>query len=103
MNFLEKEKLPNSQFLFLSPPFSQLLKMSKADECQEFLKPFIVEEKLLIFLPVNDNYGDQARGNHWSLLIYSQNENCFFSFDSRQNFNENATRKLFYNLVTGLR
>jgi sentrin-specific protease 8 len=36
----------------------------------------------LVFIPVNNNSGNQIGGTHWSLLVYQRDINTFYSADS---------------------
>lgn len=85
------------KFLFVSPAVTQLIKMG-ADDVSTFLAPLQAAHKKVLFFPVNDEQlsGD---GSHWSLLVYSRDENTFFSFDS----SDRRNRKSANQLVTVLR
>lgn len=75
------------EFLFVSPAVTQLIKIG-TDDVTNFLDPLEVARKSVLFFPVN-NEQLTSEGTHWSLLVYSRNENTFFSFDSAQNSNLN--------------
>lgn len=91
------------RLLFVSPQVTQLVKLSDPDECLSLLEPLRPSRKRLILFPVNDNATSAAGGLHWSLLVYSRNEDIFYNFDSLNGFNLKPTKKLVHSLRKGLR
>lgn len=102
--YLESSKFADASdcFLFVAPSVCQLLKMSLPENCQDLLSPLKPHIKSLVFFAVNNNNGSGAGGTHWSLLVYSREEDTFFSFDSLNNYNNYATQKLINVLKIGL-
>jgi sentrin-specific protease 8 len=103
--YLESHKFKPSSgnMLFVPPAVTQLLKMSPAEETKKILEPLNPgNRKKLIFFAVNDNESTRAGGTHWSLLVFSQVEETFFSFDSMRSLNRKATKKIVELLKLGL-
>jgi sentrin-specific protease 8 len=96
--YLESEAYRNfsHDFLFVSPQVTQLLKMidGRLEDARILLEPLHPHTKQFLFFPVNDNDRDKEGGTHWSLLVYSKIENTFYTFDSANNQNKNATTKI---------
>lgn len=96
--YLESEVYRNfsNDFLFVSPQVTQLLKMidGRLEDAKILLEPLHPHTKQFFFFPVNDNDRDKEGGSHWSLLVFSRPENTFFTFDSANNQNRNATKKI---------
>lgn len=86
-------KKHSKTFLFVPPSITQLIKMA-AEDARTFLDPLNADSKDVLFFAVNDNKDNRAGGLHWSLLVFSRNEEAFFGFDSARNFNEEATAQL---------
>ena len=84
LEFLEKVRYKDhsNQLLFVCPEVVQCVKMVSPSEIDLFLEPLNANQKSFIFFPLNDNDEDQAGGSHWSLLVFSRNEQTFFHFDS---------------------
>ncbi|KAF4521615.1 hypothetical protein B566_EDAN006657 [Ephemera danica] len=89
----------NSDFLFISPEVTQLLKNCSKQELPIFLEPLDAKQKKYIFLPLNDcEIVDRPGGSHWSLLFYSRPEQKMFHLDSAgSNFRQ--ARKLVCNIA----
>lgn len=101
--YLESDKYEeDDRILFVSPQVTQLLKLSDPDDCRVLLEPLFPDEKRVILFAVNDNNSSAAGGTHWSLLVFSRGEDTFFSFDSMNNLNHSATKKLVHILQKGL-
>lgn len=82
--YLEKEIYEEyaDRFLFVSPEVTQCIKFSPEDVAM-FLEPLHAHEKDFLFFALNDNQQvERAGGSHWSLLVFSRPENCFFHYDS---------------------
>ena len=52
-----------------------------------------IDEKQLIFIPVNDNATENVGGTHWSLLVYYRPGNVFYYYDSLSSSNERHARQ----------
>lgn len=77
--------------LFVSPEVTQCIKMVEASDIGIFLEPLQINTKKFVFFALNDNSSpDAAGGSHWSLLVYSQNENSFFHYDSSSGSNHDV-------------
>lgn len=92
--FMEKSMFQDfeDEFLFVPPPITLCIRLS--GDANDFLNPLNAKNKNILLFAVNDNNGERAGGLHWSLLVYSRNENVFLSFDSLNNFNAAATFQL---------
>lgn len=103
--YLEYNKFANysDEFLFVSPQVTQLLKLSDENDYKLFLDPLKPDEKKVLFFAVNNNDYVSSGGSHWSLLVYSRNEDSFFSFDSMHDLNMNTTMRMIAVLKKALR
>lgn len=81
---------------------TQLLKMCEPEEFGSLLEPLQADQKHLIFFAMNDNNSPRAGGTHWSLLVYCQMEETFYSCDSVDNLNKLANKKFVQNMKNGL-
>ncbi|XP_021494493.1 sentrin-specific protease 8 [Meriones unguiculatus] len=89
------EYFANSQFhdcsdhvCFISPEVTQFIKCtSNPAEIAMFLEPLRLTHKQVVFLAINDNSNQAAGGTHWSLLVYLQDKNSFFHYDSHSKSN----------------
>lgn len=102
--YLEKMVLPehSDRFLFVSPEVTQCIKFAP-DDVALFLEPLRAHEKDFLFFALNDNLQvERAGGSHWSLLVYSRPENCFFHFDSSYGTNINHANLLVNILMRAL-
>ncbi|CAG4956095.1 unnamed protein product [Parnassius apollo] len=80
-----------SNLLFVPPEVTQCIKMVQPEEINIFLEPLNITMKQFIFFALNDNNSpDMAGGSHWSLLVYSKTESCFFHLDSSSGSNHSA-------------
>ncbi|CAG4951958.1 unnamed protein product [Colias eurytheme] len=102
--YLEKVKFSDSNdILFVSPEVTQCIKMVSTEEIKIFLEPLNIEAKKFVFFALNDNSSpDTAGGSHWSLLVYSKVENCFFHLDSSSGSNHNVAWDFASHLMTYL-
>jgi sentrin-specific protease 8 len=66
----------------------------RIEDARIILEPLYPSMRKFLFFPVNDNDRDREGGTHWSLLVYSQPENTFYTFDSANNQNNYATTKV---------
>ncbi|KPI96998.1 Sentrin-specific protease 8 [Papilio xuthus] len=65
--------------------------MVQPEEIKIFLEPLNISMKQFVFFALNDNNSpDMAGGSHWSLLVYSKMESCFFHLDSSSGSNHNV-------------
>ncbi|KAB0379483.1 hypothetical protein FD755_007267 [Muntiacus reevesi] len=68
---------------FISPKVTQFIKCTGNPAGITMLpEPLDLSNKELLFLAINDNSNHTARGIHWSLLVYLQDKNGFFHYDS---------------------
>lgn len=89
------EYFANSQFPdcsdhvgFISPEVTQFIKCTSSPaEITMFLEPLNLPDKRVVFLAINDNSNQAAGGTHWSLLVYLQDKNSFFHYDSHSGSN----------------
>ncbi|XP_046969235.1 sentrin-specific protease 8 [Vanessa cardui] len=90
--YLEKVLFKNAnEILFVSPEVTQCIKMVQASEISIFLEPLDIDTKKFVFFALNDNNSpDKAGGSHWSLLVFSKTENCFYHFDSSSGSNHDV-------------
>lgn len=96
--FLEKVRFQsNNELLFIGPEVTQCLKESPSSELPVFLDPLEAKDRRYIFMAVNDS-GKSAGGSHWSLLVFSQNENKFYHLDSSAQTNYYSALKLAHNI-----
>ncbi|XP_059052758.1 sentrin-specific protease 8 [Achroia grisella] len=92
-----------SEFLFVSPEVTQCIKMVQTEDIKIFLDPLHINEKKFVFFALNDNNSpDRAGGSHWSLLVYSRPECCFFHLDSSSGSNHNVAWEFASHLITYL-
>ena len=81
------EYFANSQFhnctdhvCFISPEVTQFIKFTgNPAEMALFLEQLDLPNKRVIFLAISDNSTHAAGGTHWSLFVYLQDKNGFFS------------------------
>lgn len=79
----EYEKDGDIQLLFVSPPVTQLLKLSDHTRYNTFLDIIDVKNYNFIFFPLNNCASmQQPGGTHWSLLIYSRVDEMCYHYDS---------------------
>lgn len=90
--YLEKVTFSKDKhILFVSPEVTQCIKMVEASEIGIFLEPLNIKTKKFVFFALNDNDSpERAGGSHWSLLVFSRNENCFYHLDSSAGSNHNV-------------
>ena len=82
-------------FEILPPSLTQLIKLAPDEDATDHLAPIKQQllAKQLIFIPINDSMETEARpgtvlGKHWSLLIFSPDENIFRHFDTKEEMNK---------------
>lgn len=90
--YLEKVTFAkNKDLLFVSPEVTQCIKMVQASDIKLFLEPLGIDKKKFVFFALNDNNSpDVAGGSHWSLLVYSKSDSCFFHVDSLSGSNHDV-------------
>ncbi|KAM3965753.1 sentrin-specific protease 8-like [Aphomia sociella] len=100
--YLERVLFSNAgELLFVSPEVTQCIKMVQTEEIKTFLEPLGIKNKKFVFFALNDNdLPDRAGGSHWSLLVYSKPESCFFHFDSSSGSNHNVAWEFASHLMT---
>lgn len=100
--YLEKVIFQDSrELLFVAPEVTQCIKMVGSSEIKTFLDPLGVESKKFVFFALNDNDSpDTAGGSHWSLLVYSRPEGCFYHMDSSSGSNHNVAWDFASHLMT---
>ncbi|XP_053127824.1 sentrin-specific protease 8 [Hemicordylus capensis] len=77
-----------SQVCFIGPEVAQFIKCTASqEELALFLEPLDLPHKKVVFLAINDNSSQAAGGTHWSLLVYSQDKDCFAHYDSHTRSN----------------
>lgn len=90
-----------SELLFVSPEVTQCIKMVETEEIKTFLEPLDINRKSFVFFALNDNDSpDTAGGSHWSLLVYSKPETCFYHLDSSSGSNHNVAWEFASHLIT---
>ncbi|KAG2377413.1 hypothetical protein C9374_009324 [Naegleria lovaniensis] len=103
--YLENEKYKEHQneYCFMAPSVSFWVSMIEDEQdIKAALDPLKVQEKQLIFIPINDNTDIEAvngGGSHWSLVVFERKNNqqegkCkFYYFDSGGAMNKRAAQK----------
>ncbi|CAG9788717.1 unnamed protein product [Diatraea saccharalis] len=100
--YLEKVIFLNTnELLFISPGVTQCIKMVDTEEIKTFLEPLDINSKKFVFFALNDNDSpDTAGGSHWSLLVYSRPESCFYHLDSSSGSNHNVAWEFASHLIS---
>ncbi|KAL4709039.1 hypothetical protein ACJJTC_005900 [Scirpophaga incertulas] len=100
--YMERVKFSDAyELLFVSPEVTQCIKMVQTEEIKTFLEPLDINNKKFIFFALNDNDSpDRAGGTHWSLLVYSKPESCFYHLDSSAGSNHNVAWEFASHLMT---
>lgn len=100
--YLEKVLFSDArELLFVSPEVTQCIKMVPSEEIKIFLEPLGIGSKKFMFFALNDNDSpDMAGGSHWSLLVYSRPESCFFHMDSSSGSNHSVAWDFASHLIT---
>ncbi|XP_044000897.1 sentrin-specific protease 8-like [Aphidius gifuensis] len=88
-------KIDDKKIVLASPELTQLLKMMEPSDYSTILDSFINKDNInLIFFPLNDSDNcEEIGGSHWSLLIYSHNENSCYHYDSCHGGNDDIAKK----------
>ncbi|XP_072744826.1 sentrin-specific protease 8 [Anoplolepis gracilipes] len=88
------------QLLFIDPAVTQLLKMQECPSQYDiFLEPIEAASYDFIFFPLNDCEGNEPGGSHWSLLIYSRNDEICYHYDSSSCINRFIAEKFARNII----
>jgi sentrin-specific protease 8 len=82
----------DNRFAFIRPAIVYLIVHSSDINSLKGAIPDDFDQKDTIFMPINDNEGNQAGGTHWSLLVYNRAVNMFMHYDSLCNSNERVAR-----------
>lgn len=83
---------PNA--LFVNPCLTQCILFAKVKQVPLFLDPLATNKYSSIFFVLNDSHRPGSRNHHWSLLVYSRQENRLFHFDSMHNTNYRVAYEL---------
>ncbi|KAJ0174644.1 hypothetical protein K1T71_009752 [Dendrolimus kikuchii] len=99
--YLEREVFnKTNELLFVSPEVTQCIKLVQTEEIKTFLEPLGVSKKKFVFFALNDNdTPDIAGGSHWSLLVYSKPERCFYHLDSSNVTNHDVAWEFASHLI----
>lgn len=74
---------------FASPELTQLLKIMEPADYSAILDNLITESTDYVLFPLNNcKKLDEVGGSHWSLLVYSRDENICAHYDSSGSFNQ---------------
>lgn len=88
------------ELYFVSPEFTQLLKMTDPSQYNIFLESMNVSECKCIFFPLNNcDRKDAAGGSHWSLLVFCKQDKTCYHFDSSKGYNSNIASKFAENIM----
>jgi sentrin-specific protease 8 len=91
--YYEKEIFQDQKrFLFLRPAIVYLIMHTRDRSSLEGALPIGMDQKDVIFLPINDSSGEDDSGSHWSLLVYWKQTNSFYHYDSIGSSNEMMAR-----------
>ena len=88
------EHYDNEKLLFVPPTTTQMLKSVDYKVLNETMNSLEAWWKDFIFLTVNDNTNNKVGGNHWSLLIYSRQNETWYHVDSSAGLNQKHARNL---------
>jgi sentrin-specific protease 8 len=93
LNLIE---IKENMFDILGPEVTQAIKMmgNRDDVNEIFLNPLNPASRSHIIFAVNDNSSDKAGGSHWSLCVFSKDENVFHHFDSLTGSNKTPCSSL---------
>ena len=91
----------NSDVLFVEPTTAQQIKYDKDDRsiCHTLNRIGAKENKYYIIVPVNIRKDEtKVGGTHWSLLVFSRDESCWYHFDSLDEANKEHAKELVDNM-----
>ncbi|CAH0564323.1 unnamed protein product [Brassicogethes aeneus] len=100
--YLETERFKNKKMLLFVPPeVTQCIKIAPEQEIHVFLDPLLAEaNRKFMFFALNDHeLTESSGGSHWSLLVFSRPEGCFFHFDSSNGTNHQQAYELSQKLI----
>lgn len=98
----EKYKKYQNEYCFMAPSVSFWVSMiDDEQDIKASLDPLKVQEKKLIFIPINDNTDIEAvngGGSHWNLVVFERRNNTqekskFYYYDSGGNMNKRAAQR----------
>ncbi len=94
-NTRKESEVTNDDYLLINPTLTFWLAMAP-DSAHEIFGDMDLQSKQLIFMPVSDSEDMESAGSgsHWSLVVYHKSSDTFYSYDSHQNHNEGAARRL---------
>ncbi|XP_071815526.1 sentrin-specific protease 8-like isoform X2 [Apostichopus japonicus] len=83
----------------ISPEVTQFIKLSAESEIGVFVNPLDLPQKDYIFLAVNNNSSySSVGGSHWSLLVFSKEDQSFMHFDPLHKSNAQDAKQLVLQL-----
>ena len=94
MTHLQLTHSNNEKLLFVTPSISQMFKIGETKDLDKTLDSLEAWWKDYIFMPVNDNNTEKQGGNHWSLLVFSRQDNTWYHADSNHGSNQKNARHL---------
>ena len=95
-----KHSSKDEKIIFVNPVITQLIKVSTDEkDIKGAIDDIGLRKADWLFFPVNDNHTDKEGGTHWSLLLYSQNENTFYHFDPICGMNDESVTMLIKKLI----
>jgi sentrin-specific protease 8 len=71
-----------------------MLQCDDKEDFQDLANGLQLEQKQIIFIPVNDNDHFGGGSSHWSLLIYHRDGNNYGNYDSSFGHNLNAAQNI---------
>ncbi|CAL4075733.1 unnamed protein product [Meganyctiphanes norvegica] len=96
----QKHSSKDEKIKFVNPVITQLIKVSTDEkDIKGAIDDIGLRKADWLFFPVNDNHTDKEGGSHWSLLLYSQNENTFYHFDPICGMNDESVTMLIKKLI----
>ena len=96
----QKHGSKDKKMIFVNPIITQLIKVSTDEkDINKAIDDIGLRKADWVFLPVNDNHTDKEGGSHWSLLVYSRNENTFYHFDPIFGMNDGSITMLIKKLI----
>ena len=79
---MQQKHCKDNKIKFVDPVLTQLIKLSPDEKViRGAIDDTGLRKADWVFFPVNDNNSDKEGGSHWSLLLYSQNDNTYYHFD----------------------
>lgn len=85
-----------SEVAFVGPHVTQCIKFMSADEACLVLEPAKILDRNLVFFAINDNASaDSIGGSHWSLLVYCKADQTCHHYDSMNQGNIQAAKRVW--------